>query len=337
MARALAERGDIAADMHWRRGFAGNAVVRKPYRGFGAGVPVVVLVSALGGNVPMKGWLDDRRHDVTAIYAEYFDDEQDLPPHALMVNAIGDADLCGDALTRAARIVALARAPVINPPALVARTGRAENAARLAGVPGVVAPAIRATSKGELLAARWVRFPLLVRVPGRHTGRHFVMARDRAELEAGVAELPGDALLAIDYLDARGADGLARKYRVMFVDGRMYPLHLALSRDWKVHYFSADMAACATHRAEEAAFLADMAGVLGPVAMAALHGIGTALGLEYAGVDFALAPDGRVMLFEANATMVVNPPDKGPMWDYRRPAVAAVLDAVTWMLQRRVA
>jgi hypothetical protein len=70
-------------------------------------------------------------------------------------------------------------------------------------------------------------------------------------------------VLAIEYLDARGADGCARKYRVMMVGGELYPLHLAISQDWKIHYFSADMAERAEHRAEEAIFLADMPAALG--------------------------------------------------------------------------
>jgi hypothetical protein len=57
--------------------------------------------------------------------------------------------------------------------------------------------------------------------------------------------------------------------------------------------------------------------------------------LDYAGVDFALAPDGRVLLFEANATMVVFPPPPDPIWDYRRGAVDAVLAAATRMLLAR--
>ena len=61
-----------------------------------------------------------------------------------------------------------------------------------------------------------------------------------------------------------------------------------------------------------------------------------ALGLDYAGVDFALGADGRVLLFEANATMALNPPDADPIWDYRRPAVEAAMQAATRMLQRRV-
>jgi hypothetical protein len=66
--------------------------------------------------------------------------------------------------------------------------------------------------------------------------------------------------------------------------------------------------------------------------MAALEQIGAVLDLEYAGIDFALAPDGSVLLFEANATMVVFPPGPEPMWDYRRAAINDVMEAATRML-----
>ena len=39
-----------------------------------------------------------------------------------------------------------------------------------------------------------------------------------------------------------------------------------------------------------------------------------------------------MLLFEANATMVVNPPDADPRWDYRRAPTQAILDAVRDML-----
>ena len=59
------------------------------------------------------------------------------------------------------------------------------------------------------------------------------------------------------------------------------------------------------------------------------------LGLDYGGIDFALAPDGSVLMFEANATMVVFPPNPDPIWDYRRGAIDLVLKAATRMLLRR--
>ena len=120
----------------------------------------------------------------------------------------------------------------------------------------------------------------------------------------------------------------------MFIGGIAYPLHLAISADWKVHYFSAGMADNASYREEERRFLEDMPGVLGARAVAALSRICTALGLDYAGIDFAVAPDGSLLLFEANATMVVFPPGPDPMWDYRRKAIGLVLEAASRMLLR---
>jgi hypothetical protein len=69
--------------------------------------------------------------------------------------------------------------------------------------------------------------------------------------------------------------------------------------------------------------------------MAALQQIQRALGLDYGGVDFALAPDGSLLLFEANATMVVAPPRPEAMWDYRRAPVQRILDAVQAMVLER--
>ena len=211
-------------------------------------------------------------------------------------------------------------------------TGRADNARRLAAIPGVISPKIEVSSRTALAAAGDLSFPLLLRSPGFHTGRHFVYVENHAVLPEALASLAGEEVLVIQYLDARGADGMARKYRVMFVDGVAYPLHLAISADWKVHYFSADMARSAAFREEERLFLKNMPAMLGARAMTALEAIGAVLDLEYAGIDFALTPDGSLLLFEANATMVVFPPGPEPMWDYRRAAINDVMEAATRML-----
>jgi glutathione synthase/RimK-type ligase-like ATP-grasp enzyme len=178
-------------------------------------------------------------------------------------------------------------------------------------------------------------FPLLLRSPGYHTGRNFILVEAAAELSAAAAGLPGDDLLVIEYLDARGQDGKARKYRVMMIDGTIYPSHLAISKNWKVHYFTSDMADHGEYRREEANFLGDMPATLGSKAMAALERIRDCLGLDYAGVDFAVGPDGDVLLFEANATMVIAPPADDERWTYRRAAIDRIRDAVVAMIMRK--
>ena len=332
LARALTALGqsDAAAE-HRRRGLGPGGLAPQPFFGEGAGVAVLLLVSEAGGNIPTRDLLDDTTFAVTALYAERHEPSLPLPPHALIFNAIGDADLCGEALQNAHVIVARSAAPVVNPPDKVRPTGRADIARRLGGLADVVAPEIATFPRADLLVAD-LPYPRLVRSPGFHTGQHFVRVERQEDLAAAIADLPGDELLAIEPLDARGADGNYRKYRVMLIGGEAYPLHLAISANWKVHYFSADMVDRQTHRAEEAAFLERMPTAIGSRAASALAAIAAELDLDYAGIDFAVAPDGRLLLFEANPGMVIAPPGPEPIWDYRRLPILRALSAVKSLL-----
>jgi aromatic-L-amino-acid decarboxylase len=344
LAYVLAELGDAqGAEWHRRKGFQDRPVVALPYRGEGPPVSLLLLVSSVGGNIPTRHLLDDRVFQTFVIVPEFYDLQLPLPPHQVVFNAIGDADLSAPALAAAQSLVALTAAPVINLPSAVLATGRADHA-RLSKLPGVLTPAtvtlprdlLASPEAAATLARHGFHFPLLVRTPGFHTGRHFVRVESPQALPGAVAELPGTELTVIEFLNARGVDGKVRKYRVMMIDGQLYPLHLAISSHWKIHYFTAEMAERADHRAEDAEFLENMPGVLGPRAMEALAHIQATLGLDYAGIDFGLSAAGDLMLFETNATMVVNPPEPDERWAYRRPAVERIFAAVRKMLTSTV-
>jgi hypothetical protein len=339
LARVLFAMGDEEqAERHLREGTAREAIVTSPYRGEKEPIRVLLLVSARGGNIPTEQLLDDRAQAISALYVEGWNADIVLPPHDLVFNAIGDADLCEGALARAEEILRCTPAPVINRPEAVRATTRENNAVRLAGEDGIVAPRILRLNKSVLLAAHDLKqhgfaFPVLLRAPGFHTGQHFARVDDPGELSTATQQLPGRDVLAIEYLDARGSDGLSRKYRVMMIGGTLYPLHLAASRSWKVHYFTAAMSENADARAEERTFLERMPETLGPQIMAALHRINALLGLDYAGIDFAVAPNGDLLFFEANATMVMVPPGPDPIWDYRRQPMAQAVDAAKRLLR----
>ncbi|HUA18239.1 MAG TPA: tetratricopeptide repeat protein [Bryobacteraceae bacterium] len=333
----LAELGEEEASReHQRLGHRQATLI--PHRGETKPVSVVLLVSSgRGGNVPIRHLLDDRVYQTFAIAPEFWDLDVPLPPHQLVVNSIGDADLCAAALEAAVNLVERSMAPVVNAPAAVLGTGRMANARRLAGLAGVIAPRVAQMSREKLAQAAGLTFPLLLRAPGFHNGRHFVKLESAAELPGAIESLPGNELTAIQFLDARGRDGNFRKYRVMMIAGELYPLHLAISHDWKIHYVTADMADNAQHRAEEARFLENMPEVVGARAMAALRSIQETLALDYAGIDFGLSPAGDVLLFEANATMVIVPPGADERWSYRRNAVECATDAVRRMLLEKAA
>jgi tetratricopeptide (TPR) repeat protein/glutathione synthase/RimK-type ligase-like ATP-grasp enzyme len=344
MGAVLSDLGErAAARAHFQKGFRGHAIAALPYRGDKAPLQLLQLLSSGGGNIPTALFLDDTRYQTTVVIADHLDPSAALPPHRLIFNAIGDADLCDEALRAACRLVAQNKAPVINDPRAVMKTGRIDNATRLRTIEGVrtartiaIPRSVLTSPDGaSLLSARGLSFPLLLRSPGYHTGRNFILVQHASDLAGAAAGLPGEELLAIEYLDARADDGRARKFRVMLIGGRLYPLHLAISKDWKVHYFTSDMATEPEHRREEADFLENMPAVLGEKAMTALAAIRDVLGLDYAGVDFGLDAEGNLLLFEANATMVIAKPPDGAHWAYRHKAVNQALDAVAAMIAAR--
>ena len=332
-----------AAERAWRKAFPSGSIEIAPYRGAVEPVRVLLLTSACGGNIPIKHLLDDRVFEVATLIAESYPGATALPPHGVVLNAIGEADRCARALSIIEGALGQTETGIVNHPSAVRETGRVANAQRLAAIPGVVTPSIVRVARRQLIAADGpaliaalgFEWPLLLRSPGYHTGEHFALVEDAAHVSVTAESLPGPDLLAISYVDTRRGDGTWCKYRVMFVNGKSYPLHLAISTHWKVHYFSAAMADRPDYREEERAFLEDMTGTLGAAVMQALERIAGALELDYGGIDFALDAQGRVVVFEANATMVILPVDADERWDYRRAALERVADAVRLMLIER--
>jgi Tfp pilus assembly protein PilF/glutathione synthase/RimK-type ligase-like ATP-grasp enzyme len=346
LAYVMEELGDAdRAALYRSKAFSGQCMVTLPYRGAQQPIKVLLLLATTTGNVPTHRFLTNLLFERILVATEYYEPGMALPPHHLVFNAVGEADTSERALAGAAAVLVNTQRPVINPPSAVLGTSRQAIAERLAAVSGVVTARTVAMARERLLAADAATmlaeegfvFPLLLRTPGFHGGKHFVRVERSEDLAGAVAELPGEELLVIEYLDARGADGKSRKYRVMLIDGRLYPLHVAISSDWKIHYFSAEMAESAENRAEDGAFLKDMPGVLGERAVNALAQVQKILGLDYGGIDFGLNARGEVLIFEANSTMTVVVPDGDPRWDYRRPVVQGIYQALLKMLIDRAA
>jgi glutathione synthase/RimK-type ligase-like ATP-grasp enzyme len=339
----LTRSGDDASARTHRVRIARKPGRLAPFARTGDPIKVLLVESVIGGNIFAHAFLDDPAFEKTHVFLEHAGGGFPLPPHDLIFNAIGDPERCANLLEAAPAILAHSLAPVVNPPEAVRRTTRCEVARRLSALDGVVVPRIFSLPRerltgpdaGETVAATGLRYPVLLRSPGFHTGEYFVRIDSADELPKAAAGLPGRSLLLIEFLDVRDGDGKIRKYRAMLVDGKILPLHVAISEHWKVHYFTADMPQNARHRSEDEAFLRDMAGVLGKRALAALRRIRDVLALDCAGVDFAFDARGRLVVFEANATMIVPEPEEDERWRYRLAHVQRVYDAVREMLVRR--
>ena len=335
----VARDDDASAQTHLDRAFAEPKAWSFPHRGEGEALKVLLLVSAFGGDMVTNLFFDDTVVQKAVLLADSVRGDLALPPYHVLFNAIGDADRSAPSLERAVAIANASSAAIINHPAAVLHTGRVETMERLRAIPGVRAPRTERVAREDLtpehLLSCGFTFPLLLRSPGHHAGDHFAYVEAPGRLAEIAATLPGRSLLAIEYIDAYGSDGDARKYRVVWVDGKLYPVHAAIAPQWKIHYFSAAMADRSDHRAEEARFLDDLTSVVGDRGAEALAEICASMSLDYCGVDFGLDADRNIVAFEANATMAVYPPEAGGIWEYRRIAVERVITAVRTMLVDR--
>jgi glutathione synthase/RimK-type ligase-like ATP-grasp enzyme len=258
-----------------------------------------------------------------------------LPPYDLVFNTIGDPDLASASRDAVSRFLARCARPVLNDPAMIARTHRDLTPGLLGDLQDVFVPATARISAETLerfgldlaVARAGLPTPVLARPIGSHGGRGLERAESDEALEALGAKLAGQDVYVTQYCDYRSADGLYRKGRVIFIDRRPYPYHWAISEHWLVHYETAGMGPELARQAEERRFLEAPDSVIGARAMAAIAAIGRRLDLDYCGVDFSVLPDGRVLVFEANATMFVHPEPPGGALDYKNPAVRAIIDA----------
>jgi tetratricopeptide (TPR) repeat protein len=296
---------------------------------------VLVLCSADAANVPLRGLLPREHCTLINWFIEYAPPGQDaaLPRYDFVFNAIGEAEFAIACAAPVERFLAQCRQPVLNQPARVARTGRGDLPVLLAGIPGIVVPPVLRLAPGEdapqAVRNAGLNLPVILRPLGSHGGEGAELISGWAELEESGAQHAGAYVTAFG--EYRSADGLYRKYRVIFVDRVPYAYHLAISQHWLVHYWTADMDTDATRRVEEEHFLEAPATAIGASAMQALADIGARLDLDYAGIDFAILPDGRLLVFEANATMLVHSEDS-KMFAYKNPAVQRIRDAFDAMI-----
>lgn len=306
-----------------------------------------VLILAVGhtsGNVPVETLLPTSRYCRIKYVLDYADPVEDaeLPAHDLVFNAIGEPDVAAPLRPRLAAFEAGSVRPLLNPPERVMRGARDTLPALLAGLPDVVtAPCRRAGSREQAMAAaRDIGFPLLLRPAASHGGIGLQRCDDAAALETALRDSDGDEHYLTAFRDTRGTedggDGHYRKYRMILIGGRPYPYHLAISSQWMVHYFSADMLDHPWKIEAERRFLDDPGAALGARALAAVAAVGRRLDLDYAGIDFTVLPDGRLFVFEANATMLVHRErGNGPL-AHKNAHVQRIVDAFAALISAKV-
>jgi tetratricopeptide (TPR) repeat protein len=342
----LQRAGDLeGAQRAYAEGARLRPLIRRPAKTGPAAFRVLALYAPFGGNTPTEYLFRDASYDVNtlALFTDRVYDAEAFRPEAdLVVNLISDADQAEAAdamLAVAADLVDRLGKTTLNDPRKIARTTRESVASMLQGIAGCRVPRVeRCCAGADMVAlareAAWpVAFPVLARPAGTHGGDDFEMIDDLAGLEDFAARFAASDRYLIEYIDYRSHDGFFRKYRFIFVDDEILPYHLAIGDSWKLHHDNTDMENHLWMQQEEAAFLDHPESVFTPANHAALRAIRDAVGLDYSGIDCGLNAAGELVVFEANASMLVH--DHNERFPYKAGAVQRIKLAFDAMLHRR--
>src|ERR1700761_2083023 len=216
---------------------------------------VLALAAAMdmGGNTPIEFLLEHSDIELVTLYV--VDDVElplPLPAHDVAIVIASDSEECRAALRKIDRLAPHWPRPLLNPPQLVGNLDRDKLHRLLADIEGLEIPATEAASRaclngllvpgnapGEIAAD--LQFPIIVRPRGSHAGVGLGKVDDRAALGRYLAERPEDEFFVSRFVEYCNDDGLFRKYRVVFVDGKAYACHMAIADRWDIWYLNAGM------------------------------------------------------------------------------------------------
>ncbi len=307
---------------------------------------------AIGGMNNADFHFDRTRFHSVSFYIDGFDPRTEaelLPACDVIFNAISDVDSFPMSQEIATMIAADASVPVINPPEIVARTQRHKNYQSLHELEGIVFPATvrleeRLGSRSQIVACldeAGISLPVLVRRVGTHSARSLEKADDIEQLEAYFERHREGPYYIVAFRNFLDRQGHYVKMRMFFIDGAMYPNHFLVSKDWKIDVTPEIydlMSANDWMLGSAKQFHADPESFLGKDAYHALASIHSKLSLDYFGVDFTQLDDGRIFVFEANATMRIPYIASGELdpAPYRKPSIEAIIEALSALLEKKI-
>ena len=309
---------------------------------------VLALAAAIdmGGNTPIEFLLENSSIELQTLYVVAgVDLPMPLPEHDVAIVIASDSEECVEALQKIDAIAPRWPRPLLNAPRFVRNLDRDKLYGLLTGCAGLEIPATLGVTRAELTSmaqsgdlsaiAADLKFPVIVRPRGSHAGVGLVKVDDGASLAQYLAGRPEQAFFVSRFVDYSGADGLYRKYRVVFIDGKPYACHMAIADRWDIWYLNAGMAFSEEKRDEEARFMRDFDHGFAFRHRAALAAVASRVGLDYFTIDCAENKGGELLIFEADNTAVVHNMDSPAVFPYKAPQMRKIFDAFAAMLDRR--
>jgi hypothetical protein len=310
---------------------------------------VLALAAAtdMGSNTPIEFLLEESGIELLTLYvvagAEL---PAPLPEHDLAIVVASDSEDCRAALDIIDSAAARWPRPMLNPPCLVRNLDRDKLHHLLRGIEGLDIPATIGVTRAQLLEAAQSKlplaaiaaelaFPIIIRPRGSHAGVGLAKLDDCAALDRYLGTRSEAEFFVSRFVDYANADGLFRKYRVVFIEGRPYACHMAIADRWDIWYLNAGMTGDPAKRLEEATFMTTFEIGFARRHQTALAAMADRIGLDYLTIDCAENKRGALLIFEADNTAVVHNMDSPKLFPYKPPQMRAVFEAFAAMLYRR--
>ncbi|MCB2107322.1 MAG: hypothetical protein KDE14_06450 [Rhodobacteraceae bacterium] len=310
------------------------AVVPRPKRSSPKAAPVYFGSSVLANIAPAcraKGWQADTLYVGRG-------GEQRIERPDVIVNLMSDALVCARSLDWLGSFARQQGVFIVNDIASSLKTSRLSLAETLKGIQGVVVPLTtryRGTRAGldEHIASAGHEWPVLLRPPGSH-GSAGLIKRDGARPQPSESKATVDVLVT-DFVDFSSADGLFRKYRYVYADRTIFKRHLIAARQWNITGEArADMVGRDDLIAAEREFLAQTDHPWD----GRVREMFAASGLDLGVLDFAMAENGDIVVFEMNGTFQITdsiPPEKQERWGYLEANNGAINAAILRSIERK--
>jgi hypothetical protein len=307
----------------------------------------IAAATDIAGNIPLDFLLVGSDVDLITLHvsADYPVPAM-LPDHDVAIVAMGNAEGVTPLLTQLSRTLADWPRPVLNAPDRILQLERDRLFRLLKDMPGLDCPMTGRASRGDLervgAGVRSLvhdlpdgRFPLIIRPLDSHAGKGLEKVDTPVALLAYLETHADDAFFVSRFVDYAGPDGLFHKYRIVFIDGVPFPVHMAISEQWKIWYYNAHMEQSDDKRRAEAHFMETFDHDFVARHRLALRELAERVGLDYFGIDCAETRDGRLLLFEGETALIVHDMDPPDVYPYKGPQMRKLFAAFVAMLHRR--
>jgi len=310
---------------------------------------VLALAAAtdMGANTPIEFLLEESGIELLTLYViGGVALPAPLPQHDVAIVIASDSEECRDALDTIESVATRWPRPMLNPPRLICNLDRDKLHRLLHGIEGLDIPATIGVTRSQLcevaqaklpfaaIAAELV-FPVIIRPRGSHAGVGLARLDDRTAIDGYLATRSEQEFFVSRFVDYAGADGLFRKYRLVFIDGAPYACHMAIAERWDIWYLNAGMTGNPAKRLEEETFMRTFDIGFARRHRTALAAMAERIGLDYFTVDCAETRRGDLLIFEADNTAVVHNMDLPEVFPYKPPQMRAVFEAFATMLYSR--